>query len=152
MIISRDFRGAGETSRAVGITDRQRAYWARTGLVKPSGRPGRYSITDRLMLALVAELRRHQVSIQEVRSIIPEMLPALPRDITMVARLSLVLVKRIDSERYRWLVGDLVAVSGRWEGIRISFGDLLARLAEREGTASPALITHESRAVTVSPE
>ncbi|MGC0142606.1 MULTISPECIES: MerR family transcriptional regulator [unclassified Pseudactinotalea] len=61
--------------RAAGITYRQLDYWARTGLVEPSIRPGSgsgtqrlYSFRDILVLKVVKRLLDTGVSLQQIRS------------------------------------------------------------------------------------
>lgn len=64
------FRGP-ETCRLAGITYRQLDYWARTGIVEPSGQVARgsgtqrlYTCSDLLVLRVVAALRDHGVELR----------------------------------------------------------------------------------------
>lgn len=152
MIISRDFTSGIESSRLAGISDRQRGYWRKTGLVKPSTRRKLYSTSDRLVLALVGELLRQGIPLQQFRRILPDVLAALPRDTAQLGRLTLILTKTMLKDPHRWVLGELVGTSAGWTGIRVSFGELLARLADRERSAEPVPTAPESREAALPPE
>jgi DNA-binding transcriptional MerR regulator len=71
-----------EASAITGLTRRQLAYWAKSGLVAPSHRsPGghaRYSFTDLIALRTAGRLLDGGVSLQKIRRSIAALLDFLP--------------------------------------------------------------------------
>lgn len=67
---------AAQAARLTGTTASQVAYWARSGLVVPSGEPSRYSFRDLVALRVVGELLASGLSPARVRRAIGHLLDA----------------------------------------------------------------------------
>jgi DNA-binding transcriptional MerR regulator len=67
---------AAQAARLTGTTASQIAYWARSGLVVPEGRPARYSFRDLVALRVVGALLASGLSPARVRRAIRHLLDA----------------------------------------------------------------------------
>jgi len=65
---------AAQAARLTGTTTSQVAYWARSGLVVPAGRPARYSFRDLVALRVVGALLAAGLSPARVRRAIGRLL------------------------------------------------------------------------------
>jgi DNA-binding transcriptional MerR regulator len=98
-------------SDVTGATARQLDYWARTGLLPPSGRRAagrgsrrRYSFRDVVAAMTVLELRRKGCSLQTIRKVVRKLRAHFPdeSDTSMLARLTLL----TDGQRVYMLQAD----------------------------------------------
>lgn len=73
---------SGEVQQILGLTRRQLAYWAQTGLVRPSGRSAgghaRYDFRDLIALRAAKRLLQEGLSLQRLRSTIRALRRLLP--------------------------------------------------------------------------
>jgi DNA-binding transcriptional MerR regulator len=67
---------AAQASRLTGTTASQVAYWARTGLVVPEGRPARYTFRDLVALRVVGALLASGLAPVRVRRAVRHLLEA----------------------------------------------------------------------------
>lgn len=67
---------AAQAARLTGTTPSQVAYWARSGLVVPTGRPARYAFRDLVALRVVGALLASGLSPTRVRRAIGHLLEA----------------------------------------------------------------------------
>jgi DNA-binding transcriptional MerR regulator len=67
---------AAQAARLTGTTASQIAYWARSGLVVPDGRPARYSFRDLVALRVVGALLASGLSPVRVRRALRHLLDA----------------------------------------------------------------------------
>lgn len=67
---------AAQAARLTGVTPSQVAYWARTGLVVPSGRPARYGFGDLVALRVVGSLLAAGLAPARVRRAVRYLLEA----------------------------------------------------------------------------
>ena len=83
-----------QASTITGLTQRQLAYWRRSGLVSPShltpGGHARYTFTDLIALTTARRLLDTGVSVQKIRGSIASLLEFLPTLRTPLTELSLV--------------------------------------------------------------
>jgi DNA-binding transcriptional MerR regulator len=89
-----EFFRSGEVTQVLGVSRRQLQYWARTGLVRPSGRtPGghhRWCFRDLVALKTAKRLIDSGVSVQRIRRSIEALQRALPNVRHPLAELVLV--------------------------------------------------------------
>ena len=83
-----------QASKITGLTQRQLAYWRKSGVVSPShltpGGHARYTFTDLIALTTAKRLLDNGVSLQKIRGSITSLLQFLPALHTPLSELSLV--------------------------------------------------------------